>query len=732
MKTDMRNFSKNFYGKITLIASMSLFILASCETAHEAKMMYSNDPKKDMSVEFVIENDAGKKPETVFLDALIDDGEKNKTSPDKDSANNAKQPVYSKIQEKIGDGFNHYMNEYVNKNIEIIDCGVVFEFSTEGGTITLFKDKNDELLRVKCNFLGETGRSEINMYYFENSPSYCTILASHYSCHIMERQRNDIPPPTDILYHKFYEYWFEDDLSFQINNIDETLIECESPLSGELLEAVDEFKNGTRTPFFYPEPLINSQSLTSSTAGIYSAPAEDEAAFRYIPAKQTNEDIFSEYELQDRDKTMPLPMGNYEGGMFASWIPYYDSFYPLEYCLHKLLYEYSDMIDEKDLEKWNELYKLPNDAANKLTEQQNIYTFLLYFDIPENEFKNCLKNNRHIYEDAGHGVYEYIITDEQIDILWSKDEKKIIDAFADKATIVKGLKFYSPSWIYNHSAQAYKAENITPGELISQLFNYYEIGLTREAYEALKKKTYDYADSYPNFKYKPEKEHDIYISLKDGITLENTKNNGQNELYKKDNSMPFPIDNAEIEESFLWNPYNHSFYPLELYFSKLVYEYRSVIDETDLEKWGYLFLRHSSDVTRLTDQLNIYTFILYFDIPEDEFKTFLKNNRRIYDNRGYVVHEYNITDEEIDILWSKDEKKITETFADNVTIVKGEKFYSPCWVYYNTAQAYKAENITPDELISQLEGSRSKFNFTNDAFEAWEKKIKDYAETYAK
>jgi hypothetical protein len=50
----------------------------------------------------------------------------------------------------------------------------------------------------------------------------------------------------------------------------------------------------------------------------------------------------------------------------------------------------------------------------------------------------------------------------------------------------------------------------------------------------------------------------------------------------------------------------------------------------------------------------------------------------------------------------------------------------------NSAQAYKVENITPGELISQLEGSRSKFNFTNDAFEAWEKKIKDYAETYAK
>lgn len=63
---------------------------------------------------------------------------------------------------------NQLNNLYLNKKITT-ESFIVYDFSTEGAEIVLYKDDNDRLLRMNCHLMGEMGQSEINFYIIGDS-----------------------------------------------------------------------------------------------------------------------------------------------------------------------------------------------------------------------------------------------------------------------------------------------------------------------------------------------------------------------------------------------------------------------------------------------------------------------------------------------------------------------------------------------------------------------------------
>ncbi|MDR1689560.1 MAG: hypothetical protein LBS21_13265 [Clostridiales bacterium] len=241
------------------------------------------------------------------------------------------------------------------------------------------------------------------------------------------------------------------------------------------------------------------------------------------------------------------------------------------------------------------------------------------------------------------------------------------------------------------------------------------------------KKFYPYAEGLQNYSYKPVEKPEINISLKqlndyDLKYLYRT-------VYKLDTTMPFPLNNNK-NTPYSQNESHSGFYLLERYLTKLLYNYEASINKEEIDRWKTFYTIPQIDVNRISDFPNLYTFLRNFNIPENTFKDYMKNNRRLSEKTVHGVYEYELTDNDIDILWSKDAEKIAGIFADEATIVKGQKFYSPEWIYYHTAEAYYAEGISPDELINKWENCYSHLYFTDEALNALEKKIHSYLAEY--
>ncbi|GHV48654.1 hypothetical protein FACS189499_08500 [Clostridia bacterium] len=99
----------------------------------------------------------------------------------------------------------------------------------------------------------------------------------------------------------------------------------------------------------------------------------------------------------------------------------------------------------------------------------------------------------------------------------------------------------------------------------------------------------------------------------------------------------------------------------------------------------------------ISDDANIYTFICDFNLSENEARDVIAKVMLNPDRYGV---SYRFTDEQIDAICKRDKAKITELFAQNQTIVKGEKYYPWGWFFYASVDEYKQAGITLDDLLS--------------------------------
>ncbi len=117
----------------------------------------------------------------------------------------------------------------------------------------------------------------------------------------------------------------------------------------------------------------------------------------------------------------------------------------------------------------------------------------------------------------------------------------------------------------------------------------------------------------------------------------------------------------------------------------------------------------------IKDYVNLYSFIIEFNITREEAETALE----------YYLNNNLITYEHLDIIFSGDVELITKTFASDLSIVVGDRIYSPEWLYTHSIEEYKAAGITAEDILSRV-GLYSSIFFTDEARQAFSEKLSAY------
>lgn len=111
-------------------------------------------------------------------------------------------------------------------------------------------------------------------------------------------------------------------------------------------------------------------------------------------------------------------------------------------------------VDPDEANAWYESFPIDmasGEVPDSLESYPNVYTFINHFDISEETLKELIG---------------YMLTDEQIYILYHGTVEEITEEFASPLSIVKGEKIYSWYWITAHTAEDYEAAGITNDDLI--------------------------------------------------------------------------------------------------------------------------------------------------------------------------------------------------------------------------------------------------------------------------
>ena len=187
------------------------------------------------------------------------------------------------------------------------------------------------------------------------------------------------------------------------------------------------------------------------------------------------------------------------------------------------------------------------------------------------------------------------------------------------------------------------------------------------------------------------------------------------------------LQNNEVEAYVMPRPFefsggdmNRSFYePCEMLFDGVPVELLRLVEQSKYESWANdRNILHKAP-SSLKDYTNIYSFIVEFDISNEDVLSALS----VYlqsDDPSIAMSE-----EDVNIILSKDEAAIIERFATEYSIVVGEHIYSPQWIYENSIEAYKDAGITP-EMIKDKLSLYGTISFTHEAAKAFQSKLSDF------
>lgn len=131
-----------------------------------------------------------------------------------------------------------------------------------------------------------------------------------------------------------------------------------------------------------------------------------------------------------------------------------------------------------------------------------------------------------------------------------------------------------------------------------------------------------------------------------------------------------------------------------------------LVSEDDFRAYSEKMQANFSEykTTDLSDYLNLYSFLEYFDLSDEVFRQALVDARNTYtqieDSTGMDMSLYKLSDEEIDLILSRNEADIAEYFKSSYSITVGNSIYSMSWVYNSTIEDYVSNNIPPALLLS--------------------------------
>ncbi len=135
------------------------------------------------------------------------------------------------------------------------------------------------------------------------------------------------------------------------------------------------------------------------------------------------------------------------------------------------------------------------------------------------------------------------------------------------------------------------------------------------------------------------------------------------------------------------------------------------------KEWSTAYTSTTLNYTSVAESANLYSMIKYFDIPEETVREILVKVR--------TGREDELSEEEIEMLFSDDYEAVAECFASDTAIRKEDNLYSLYWVYEHSIEDYIEAGITTDDISGVL-AAYDEVGLTSAAKSAITAKLNDY------
>ncbi|MBQ9384594.1 MAG: hypothetical protein IJT87_10200 [Ruminiclostridium sp.] len=335
----------------------------------------------------------------------------------------------------------------------------------------------------------------------------------------------------------------------------------------------------------------------------------------------------------------------------------------------------TELPDKEKADEPMEYYTLCRaETPYTLDDNFNLYSWMTRLDLSADDVCGAIEENNEYYrtlDNAGDMIFNPYETDK----LRAGDRYWIAEAFATEYTVIVGENVFCPQWLYYHTIEDYKAAGIRPETILQNMTMYEGLGLTDEAWEAFGAKLRSYADTADRLSQ---------------IT---------------DTSMPRPFP---IEQD-----YDHMSFE-----SQWKTKFIGIFGDRDREGYNeqQQYLMTVRTPYTLYDNNCIAGDIkaLGYTAAEIEEKIGTHNEKwqeRLRSaeenkNEGAIMNcrEMIFSEEEINALVSGDEAAIIPLFISDCSIWVRENDYviSPKWLYYHTAEDYRAAGVTPEMIVEKL------------------------------
>jgi len=190
--------------------------------------------------------------------------------------------------------------------------------------------------------------------------------------------------------------------------------------------------------------------------------------------------------------------------------------------------------------------------------------------------------------------------------------------------------------------------------------------------------------------------------------------------------MPEPFANAGADTGGDEDLQYYDAYSFKI--SSLDMSFESLVNEDDVAEWIGKTNPVDNGNVNIREIFGLYSFIIHFEIPDDTVRDILVKQREFYISQE-IGSEYYLTDKEIDILLSKDDKAVAKYFVSENAIEKDGKIYSPKWIYTHSIEDYQNEGISAEVINEKVEKFVDDIPFTDDAKKALKEKNKAYSES---
>lgn len=180
---------------------------------------------------------------------------------------------------------------------------------------------------------------------------------------------------------------------------------------------------------------------------------------------------------------MPSPFVESPNTGSDSWTNYYQ---PCNRKLDNIPTELLWLAPQDELNIWTQENSVLKKAPTNLNEYPNVYSFIVKFNISDDDVWEAL--NTYLISDDP----QISITEEDVNIILSRDEESIVEHFASDYSITVEDNIYSPQWIYTHNVDEYTEAGISSAIISGMAKEYRNIDFSTEATDAFENKLSNY------------------------------------------------------------------------------------------------------------------------------------------------------------------------------------------------------------------------------------------------